>query len=217
MSCGHFICPNDLLLNVQAQIDLNKHKITCALCSVILPLSEIFRFVTISEDKKASITKAISTNLSISEGKVQCPSCKSYCERQNNSQVKCSTCTHGSYYYFPYIFCSYCCEKWKDPSDLQNCGNKDCSRNEMYVVTHPPMTHFTGAGGKLVEVPTIRMCPKCATVIEHKGGCSQMRCWICGFNFCLICLRELSRNGGLCTTATYNISITCNLAPIQKV
>ena len=217
MMCGHFICPGDLLLNVQAQIDLNKHKITCALCSAILPLSEIFKFVNISEDTRASITKAISTNLSISEGKVQCPSCKNYCERQNNSQVKCSTCTFGFFFKRPYIFCSYCTERWKDPSDHQNCGNKDCSRKKMYVVTHPPMTHFTGAGGKRIEVPTIRMCPKCATVIEHKGGCSQMRCWTCGFNFCLICLRELSDSGGRCTTATYNISITCNLARIQKV
>ena len=217
MKCGHYICSEDLLNNTRTQINSNKHKISCAQCATIFDLSEIFKFVKINKQGKRSMTKAIKDNLANSEGKVQCPSCTNYCQRQIvcPSQVKCDSCTRTSFQ--PYIFCWYCSEKWKAPSNYRTCGNDSCERVKFNAIIDPPMIHFNGGNGRKVAVPQIRICPQCSTFIELEHGCSQMICSICNNHFCFICLRGLADRGGPCNTKTYNSSITCTPAPIQTI
>ena len=213
MRCGHFICSQDLLDDTWTQINSNKHKISCAQCTEIFNLSEIFKFVKINEEAKRSMTKAIEDNLANSEGKVQCPSCNSYCQRQIvcPSQVKCVSCTRTSFQ--PYIFCWYCSGKWKDPSNYRACGNKNCGRVELNKIANPPMVSFKRGIIRSITVPRIRICPQCSTIIELIDGCSQMMCRICNNHFCFICLKKV----GTCTTTTYDKSITCSPAPIQNI
>ena len=213
MKCGHLICPEDLLNNTRTQINSNKHKISCAQCTEIFDMSEIFKFVKINEEAKRSMTKAIEDNLANSEGKVRCPSCTNYCQRQIvcQSQVKCDNCTITSF--LPYIFCWYCSGKWKDTSNYRTCENYSCEIIKLNMIINPPMIDFNGRDGRKVTVPQIRICPQCSTFIELRHGCSQMRCRICNNHFCFICLKKV----GTCNTATYNGSITCTPAPKQTI
>jgi len=44
-------------------------------------------------------------------------------------------------------------------------------------------------GEKIKEVPKIRACLKCGTLIEHLTGCKHMACPRCECEFCFSCLK----------------------------
>ena len=70
---------------------------------------------------------------------------------------------------------------------------------------------------KKVNVPRMRACPGCKTLLQHDGGCNEMTCDLCRHSFCYICLSPTKGMGSvLCKSTTWNVQapITCKPAPV---
>lgn len=80
-------------------------------------------------------------------------------DQAKNNQVKCKKCKKSS--------CSLC----KLPSH----GKVTCSQN--------PENKLNKWAGNV----KVHSCPKCNTKIEKDGGCPEMYCPICNFNWCWTC------------------------------
>ena len=46
------------------------------------------------------------------------------------------------------------------------------------------------AGYTGLQVPSMRACPTCSTLIEHLDGCKETTCSQCDTTFCFVCLEK---------------------------
>ena len=170
MKCGHYLCPDDFLDCAWNQIRCMKYKISCPMCTCNLDIHDILCFGLPEEKEKQCITEAISLNLCFSQDVQQCPRCSSYCQRKKTDEVQtnCIVCTRNMK--SPFLFCWYCLRDWKDPSNNQVCGNKNCTREKIETLMKSPMKNFTDTNGKTISIPKWRACPNksCSTLIEHE-------------------------------------------------
>lgn len=214
MSCGHYMCPDDILNHTWEQLKHLKYEISCASCPVIIKMEDIMKFGLPDDEEKQFIEAAISVNFCESQDIQQCPNCQSYCQRirSDTAQVICTMCTKrtgGNY-----EFCWFCLRKWNNKGNYQICGNQNCLREEIEKLRMCPKKDFRDRKGKVLSVPTLRACPKCFTVIEHESACNEMTCIRCRTAFCFICLARTSEGSLVCSGRTYN-TITCVPAPTQ--
>ena len=213
MTCGHFICPDDLLDNTWEQIKNLKFEISCAKCPHIISTDDIIKFGIPNDKEEQLLTVAISVNFCESQDIQLCPGCESFCTRKdsNNPAVKCLSCTNKKMK--DYHFCWYCLKEWNNPSNFRECGNSGCLKDDIDQLRASPLMEFND-GTKVVKVPQIRACPECFTVIQHHGGCNEMTCRSCKTKFCFICLTKTSGGSLICKGRNYT-KITCTPAPIQ--
>ena len=214
LPCGHFICPDDLLVYAWGQITHLKHQISCFSCTSIIEFADIIKFGLPSDEEKQFLEAAISINFYESQDIQLCPGCQSYCKRVNSEQpqVICANCTkkQGK----QYEFCWYCLREWKNAGNYKECGNLECFRETIDELRKSPQMDFKDKNGKVVFVPKKRACPECFTVIQHEGGCNEMTCNRCGNKFCFICLAKTREGSLVCRGRNYT-EITCTAAPIQ--
>jgi len=98
----------------------------------------------------------------------------SLCERKDatNNCVQCLICTRKQKK--AYHFCWQCLRPWKSVLSAKQCGNTSCNSEVFDKLLAAPETVVIG-----VKVPSIRACPNCSSLIEHKEGCKQMCCGKC--------------------------------------
>ena len=93
-------------------------------------------------------------------------------------------------------FCHFHCE-WQSHSNRVQC-----------VVC----TKKNGKPTEVPNVPSVRACDKCGSLINHKEACKHMKCR-CGYEFCFICLGKLDEKTGMWPCGLFSTS--CQVAPRQ--
>lgn len=134
----------------------------------------------------------------------ECPKCGYYCQRiaEDNDRAACMRCVRAGTFF---EFCWKCKSQWKrdhkciseeDVKDLlQNCKTKEIKFSN------------------IPNVPSIRLCPNCGALIEHKDMCKEMKCYRCEKSFCFVCLK-MCKDGHLDCSSSFS---KCPVAPIQIV
>ena len=216
MACSHFICPDDILNWAWQQLSNMKHEISCAECPEIISQDDIIRFGLPTLEEKQFLLTAFSTNLCESQDIQECPQCRTLCQRTrtDNPQVHCTVCPKKPGNLF--MFCWYCMREWNNPSNYQICGNVGCKSEIIEKLVNSPFKDIGDLHGKRVRIPSIRACPKCHTLLEHKELCNQFTCSFCKLLFCFICLTCASGGSLICKSSSLGLAgIVCTPAPIQ--
>ena len=127
----------------------------------------------------------------------QCGTCGTYSQRDFNKvwhgnihRAVCYTCTKRAQHTVE--FCWYCGQQWKDGSG-KSCGNSNCQgpANSLRILA----ACKTKTIGPVSNVPDTRACPRCGVLITHMDYCKQMKCKLCGCNFCFVCLKPKDSTG----------------------
>ena len=214
MACGHYICPDCLLTWTWEQLSNMKHEIGCNECGKPIKQDDIIKFGLPTLEEKQFIITAITTNFYESQNIQECPQCRTLCQRTRTDtpQVHCTVCPKKAGKFF--MFCWYCMREWKNASDYQVCGNANCKKELIEKLVKSPKKKFTDRQGRTFDIPTIRACPRCQTMLEHSDGCNTFTCSSssCKHIFCFICL-SASKS---CKSISWNeTGIRCSPAPIQ--
>lgn len=165
----------------------------------------------LTAEEMHDIEKKISENyLKKAQGMQKCPGCQIWCVRAPGTGccVRCQMCTNKNGTYFD--FCWWCLNTWKAASANQPCGNTGCDGRDARIAVlekcPPKKIDYCD------DCPSIRGCPKCGILIEHKDQCGHMDCTNCGdYGFCFICLAEKKNGDWQCSPWKG----TCKLAPRQ--
>jgi len=115
-----------------------------------------------------------------------CPNCKIFCQRPKDLtmfRVKCTSC-HGC------DWCWSCGNKWNS-GGMTICGNNVCGTKSINDLLSTARL-ITPSGLNNVQVPSIRACPRCLTIVTYKQACKHMRCWSCQKKilFCMFKFRK---------------------------
>lgn len=201
----HSMCPPCLVEYAWSEAK-KKSKICCALCGSEWGLEVIQEYGQVPIKEIDLLSETLSLTMIQSDPMISsCPGCASYCERKDikNSRVHCRYCIKQGGKNSD--FCWHCKQAWETSGN--KCGNPKCSAAGILAqVQNAPMTEVVG-----VSCPSIRLCPKCGTPIEHKSGCKHMVCKACKGEFCFICLRLRVDRSWQC--GSYNTK--CTAAPVQ--
>ena len=120
------------------------------------------------------------------QGIQQCPGCNSWCFRGDtkSNQVQCIYCPKIGKAGTQAEFCWACLKPWKG-ADNKDCCNAECDGLDprLRYLRDCPTRTIIG-----VSCPSVRACPTCGILIDHKGGCKHISCTVCKTNFCFLCL-----------------------------
>ena len=209
MPCGHAISPDGLMDYCWSEVSSGrKYEIRCCLCNSEWPIEIIKRFGGASEEELRMLEEGLSKNYCRVHSNIsECPGCMSLCEQKDTSKscVQCPVCTRKKEK--AYHFCWHCLHPWKNALSAKQCGNTTCNAELLGQLLAAPEINVIG-----VNVPSIRACPSCGSLIEHKKGCKQMTCKKCKADFCFICLRKRTPEGSWTCGAWNN---QCKAAPRQ--
>lgn len=185
----------------------NKSKICCSLCGSEWGLDVIKEYSQASDEELDLLAETLSLTMIRRDSNISnCPGCDSYCEQKDakRSRVHCRYCAQQGKKNPD--FCWHCRQDWQSSSN-DECGNAECNAAGILAqIQAAPMAEVIG-----VRCPSIRLCPKCGTAIEHKSGCKHMTCKTCKADFCFLCLRIRSGRSWQC--GSYNTK--CTVAPVQ--
>ena len=188
--------------------DGKKSEIACPQCQTNWELDVIKKYGVASERETHLLSEGLSENfIQNDKNIVECPGCKSFCERINKTlpRVRCRICAKEGK---NPEFCWYCLQGWKNQSSNTDCSNPSCNSSGVVAqIQKAPLKKIVG-----VMSPSIRLCPNCGTALEHRQGCKQFQCKACHCNFCFICLR--TKKDGSWQCGSYNTK--CVPAPIQE-
>ena len=213
MPCRHSISPDGLMDYAWAEVSIHKKtEIKCPLCTTEWMFSTIRRYGGATSTDLGLLEVGISNNFCMHSSDInQCPKCQSYITRQNTSinSVYCIRCLQKGY--SSTYFCWYCLQDWKTPLHSTHCGNANCCDAEKLAKLQDCKTvvvQYTN-----LQVPELRACPACGSIIQLDGGCKHMTCRACVTEFCFVCLRIKTNGSWLC--GSYNT--VCSEAPRQTV
>ncbi|XP_071179599.1 uncharacterized protein [Mytilus edulis] len=213
MPCGHAIGPESLTAYCRSLLTSGKYEFRCphmdpSYCGRIWEFYTVNKLAVLTKQERKEFETQIAMNfLRKAVGIQECPRCQSYCERMDRKDVRvvCPVCSRKPGGRFE--FCWFCLRKWST-SGTAECGNLDCSGEDprKKILRECPEK-------KVVEVscPSVRACPKCGLMIEHREACKQMEC-PCGQKFCFICLKMADARGQY-TCGAWNFK--CVKAPVQ--
>ena len=125
-----------------------------------------------------------------------------WCMPSNNRDIRlqCLACSNSR----RFEFCWACQREWRG-AGVRCCGNQGCDGKD------PRLSILATAEKKEIDhipgCPSIRACPKCGLLINHKDKCRHMTCTSCNAEFCFICLKPWRRLRHLATS--------CGIAPVQ--
>lgn len=204
----YIVAPDNLFGHMKHTLMSNVQPcVRCCGCSAEWDMNEIVKKADMTEDEIYFFGYKISLNSIFNTGSEtsQCPSCKSFCQRQQNkAAVRCVVCTKKKGSVFD--FCWDCHLQW---TSGHRCADGKLEIQEL--MNNAPLTTMGYANIK--DVPSNRMCPGCTILIEHVSGCKTMICKRCKTKFCFACLKT-AVNGKL-QCGDHNT--VCEVAPIQKV
>lgn len=221
MPCGHVISRESMtdfltnLLNdrkyvIECPGIINKNKICkekwdFALCAKIGVLSQ-------KEKKEFEIGFARLMILDKMNGKI-CPTCDCFVfkpEEVKINRVACIVCAKKGK---AKDFCWKCLKPWNNLFDNDFCGNDSCKK-AMEETLNLLKNCSKKKIGEVENVPEIRACPQCKTLISHKSHCKHMKCKKCyEFEFCFVCLSVKNKDN---TWPCGKYNDICKVAPIQN-
>ena len=210
MTCGHFYCPTCVVEYSWNEANSGtKTEIKCSQNEGEWKFSIIKQYGSISDNEMNALKNKLSENFINSNPDIRnCPGCGCYCERKDKakSRVYCRVCAREKK---EAEYCFHCSKPWKNNASTTECGNADCDTQAVLdIVRTAPYKEIIG-----VSCPSIRLCPKCGSKIEHKRYCKHMTCPTCSTKFCFICLRTQQCGVWQCGEY-YN---KCAVAKIQNV
>ncbi|XP_060075135.1 potential E3 ubiquitin-protein ligase ariadne-2-like [Ylistrum balloti] len=209
MSCNHAITPDNLYGYCWNQLTEQRTSFKCFVdvdgkrCDWEWFFAEVAENACLSTDERVLFESRINRNwFNLSAGVRECPFCRCVCERQRPDDpcVLCIYCRDAGKPHFE--FCWYCLYPWKDNHSC----TKDSARQILSTCPRKEIVKVPGC-------PSIRACPNCKILIEHKEQCKHMDCRNCKASFCFICLGVRGERGFTC--GSYNSK--CAVAPIQTV
>jgi len=118
----------------------------------------------------------------------KCIECKTLLyrnQKDNNFTVRteCPLCSSS-------VFCWGCNEKW---SDGHICDTSFKAQT-MEIISKCDTKQI----GNVKKVPSIRCCPKCNQLINHRSACKHMKCSFCKTDFCFVCLKMKKKTSWQC-------------------
>lgn len=198
-------CAECIIRDVQSKVDYENAKLVCPYCRKEWNLIEIQKTTGVgafSDAQFNAISKKLAQNyINNAPGIRECPGCQSYCMRQDETKNRfyCRVCAMEKR---NAEYCFQCSLPWKKFSSHVDCGNPSCdSANPLTLLAAATRKKI----GTMTDCPSLRMCPGCATIIEHETHCKQMHCKKCKTDFCFACLK-LGR---------YKCGSSCSVAPVQ--
>ncbi|KAK2906484.1 hypothetical protein Q8A67_005469 [Cirrhinus molitorella] len=184
MSCGHAVSPESLTAWCRSLLDQGQYKFSCPAithgtekCNAEWPYLEVRKLAVLSDSEQAHFEEnmALMAASEYCEFK-SCPSCGSYVEREDltNLCVKCTICT--SVKKKTYQFCWQCMREWEGAAaNFLRCGYEDCVNPDVDKLTKCTDTRLSYVNN--VECPAIRACPTCGLLLEHNGfACKNLMC-----------------------------------------
>ena len=198
-------CAECIIRDVKTKVDYRNAKLVCPYCTEEWNLIEIQKTTgmgAFSDAEFNKVSKKLAQNYINSEpGIRECPGCHTYCIRQDQKKNRfyCYICAKEKR---KAEYCFQCSLPWKKPSSHVDCGNPNCESADPLSLLAVALKKQIGA---MKDCPSLRMCPGCATIIEHKERCKQMHCKNCNTHFCFACL----------TLGEYKCGSACAVAPVQ--
>lgn len=142
----------------------------------------------------------------------ECPGCKSLVDRRdkNNMRVFCIICKAKKE--SSYEFCWQCLRPWKGGGKSSvGCANKECKDHILEILQKCKVIDLPHSDIK--GCPSIRACPTCGFLIEHKEMCKYVICCSCGVEFCFACLNTAQACQRMKPAANY---MTCAMPVAPK-
>lgn len=197
------------LLDYCASIfDRGEHRISCPLCSC----EWSFGFIRKALKMMACDTVHLDSRMTeitfgSCPGFQKCPStsCSIWVYRDPadvNSRVRCPLCK--------YEYCWSCLRGWVTTGDF--CGNTACATGidpRIKFLSSRPLKTI----GPVAGCPSIRACPGCGTLLEHREACKHMACKSCTLQFCFVCLKPFNVITKQWQCGAHNAA--CPIAPLQ--
>ncbi|XP_030045067.1 uncharacterized protein LOC115459372, partial [Microcaecilia unicolor] len=176
--CIKFHCP----------ADVNDEK-----CGKEWPYVELRRHAALTEEEQRDFeVKIASIAAKQYHDYKECPGCRSFVERKDLTRlsVRCIVCGRNDGRV--YEFCWQCLRPWKGDYNLSvKCGNEDCKNPKLHILENCDLKDLPGS--EIENCPSIRACPTCGQLIEHKEKCKYVICNQCSVEFCFACL-ETAQN-----------------------
>jgi len=216
MPCGHVIGPLSMTDYCRDLLKKGRYRFFCPStdpkqCNREWEYFLVRHVARLTPEELQEVEKQVSKNyLKKAQGMQQCPGCQIWCLRapDTGTCVRCQMCTNVNGKRFD--FCWWCLNTWKADNANQPCGNTGCDGRDARLKTLEMCP--TKKINMCDDCPSIRGCPKCGILIEHKEKCGHMDCTNCGdYGFCFICLAE--KKNGKWQCSPWNE--TCDLAPRQ--
>ena len=110
---------------------------------------------------------------------ISCPLCKLQIPTQEMMKLGEVTKTEGEW--IEKFLLMNLKESLNAPHDLSHCLNQ--------VLQASPLKEIFDLNNNRLEIPELRACPSCQTMVEHTVGCYKMTCVGCSSSFCFICLK----------------------------
>ncbi|XP_069474343.1 E3 ubiquitin-protein ligase DDB_G0292642-like [Ambystoma mexicanum] len=194
MSCGHAVDPNSLTGWCRSLLDQGSVKFHCPAdvdgkkCGKEWTYVEIRRHALLTDDEQRMFEEkmALIAAKQFCEYK-ECPGCKSYVERKDltNLRVLCIICR--SMNKATTEFCWQCMSPWKGAgTSSDRCENPGCADPRLKILEECIVKDLPGS--EIKNCPSIRACPTCGVMIEHKTMCKFVVCIQCHIEFCFACL-----------------------------
>lgn len=190
MSCGHTIDPTHLFSYCSSTLAQGKFVFNCPYvsplnpqirCKKIWTFKEIKVMALLSKEEKTFFEKVLNENLISSTKTItRCNKCKSIVIKNNESpKLTCLGCKLNKN--VKNTVCFQCQSPWKKNSD--ECFEPECKNGEKLQLNDQRLIQVVDK-----EVPSIRSCKNCSTLIEFVGStyCRTVVC-PCGQKFCFIC------------------------------
>ncbi|XP_062943116.1 E3 ubiquitin-protein ligase RNF217-like [Cynocephalus volans] len=194
MSCGHTVDPESLKAWCLQLINQRHSKLCCPAdvkgekCGAQWSYPEVRRSAMLGASEQRDFEQKLALfALRLYCDFKECPGCKSFVERkdQTSLRVLCTICTstQGK----DYEFCWQCLKAWKGPGTSSvRCGNEGCRDQILHVLATCATKDLPGS--EVRDCPSIRACPTCGLLIEHKKMCKYVTCSQCHVAFCFACL-----------------------------
>ncbi|XP_062580726.1 E3 ubiquitin-protein ligase RNF217-like [Saccostrea cucullata] len=220
LPCGHAITPDNLFGLLREKIRQNEYCICCpgktdsGTCNELFDNQLILKKCMLSADEYLFYSGKLSFNYINASKRNEiknCPRCDSYCKKMNifQNHIKCFKCSNEMFYSFK--FCWYCSESWTQDHECSSANENE--QNIEIVRQLENCSKITLGYSNMENVPSIRLCPNCKTLLQHDQACKSMICTICKTEFCFACLK-IAFDGKL---QCGEFNGRCNVAPIQSV
>jgi hypothetical protein len=176
MTCGHVISTESMTQFLRSLVSNKKYKIVCpgynlngTECKTEWDYKVCRQVGVLTSEENKEFEKGFEENL-FSEflcGK-ECPFCRSLVIKPasvTGNRVHCVMCNKGD-------FCWKCLGKWQ--GSLNKCGNLGCmeKKEANYLLATCPVITIDG----FANVPDVRVCPRCESLIQLTKGCRHMSC-----------------------------------------